>query len=68
MGSRKCGFERFGTIEIRFDDFVAEPAMLVRMARQSAYLELALGLQGTNDCASLLPGRADHGDQFLAVG
>ncbi len=49
MGSCKCGFEGFGTIEIRFDDFVGEPAMLVRMARESAYLELALGLQGAND-------------------
>jgi hypothetical protein len=35
------------------------------MASQSAHLELALGLQGTYDSASLLPRCADHGDQFL---
>ena len=64
----KCGLEGFRTVEIRFDDFVGEPAMLGWMARQSAYLELALGLQGTHDCASLVSRCADHGDQFLAVG
>ena len=68
VGSCKCGFEGFRAVEIRFDDFVGEPAMLAWIASQSAYLELALGLQGTHDCASLLPRCADHGDQFLAVG
>jgi hypothetical protein len=42
--------------------------MLAWIARQSAHLELALGLQGTHDRASLLPRCADHGDPFLAVG
>jgi len=62
-----CGPEGFRAVDVRFDDAVGEPGMLAWMASQSAYLELALGLQGTHDCASLLPRRADHGDQFLAV-
>jgi hypothetical protein len=37
------------------------------MARQGAYLELALGLQGSYDSASLLAGCSDHRDQLLAV-
>src|ERR1700693_1137477 len=68
IGPGKCGLEGLRAVEIRFDDFVGEPAMLAWMASQSAYLELALGLQGTHDCASLLPCCADYGDQFLAVG
>jgi len=32
MGPFECGLERFRTVEIRFDDFVGESAMLVRMA------------------------------------
>ena len=68
MGSFKCGLEGFRAVEIRFDDFVGESAMLAWIASQSAHLELTLGLQGTHDCASLLPRCADHGDQFLAVG
>ena len=41
--------------------------MLVWIAAQSAHLELAAGLQGTYDSASLLPRCADHGDQFLLL-
>ena len=67
MGPFERGLEGFRTVEICFDDFVGESAMLAWMAGQRAYLELALGLQGTYDRASLLAGRANHGDQFLAV-
>ena len=42
--------------------------MLVWIAGQSAHLELAAGLQGTHDSASLVPCCADYGDQFLIVG
>ena len=42
--------------------------MLAWIAGQSAYLELAAGLQGTYHCASLLARCADHGDQFSIVG
>ena len=41
--------------------------MLAWIAAQSAYLELAAGLQSMDDCASLLPRCADHGDQFLLL-
>ena len=67
MGPCKCGLERFRTVEIRFDDFVGESAMLVWIAGQRAYLELTLSLEGTHDRASLLSRCADYGDQFLAV-
>ena len=63
----ECGLEGFRTVEIRFDDFVCESAVLAWIASQSAHLELALGLQSAHDCAPLLPRCADHGDQFLAV-
>ena len=46
MGPCKCSFEGFRAVEIRFDDFVGEPAMLAWIAGQSAYLELAVGLAG----------------------
>src|SRR5437660_1353482 len=63
----ECSFESFRTIQICFDYFVGKPAMLAWIARQSAHLELALRLQGTHDCASLLPRCADHGDQSHAL-
>jgi hypothetical protein len=65
--SRECGLEGFRTVEIRFDDFVGEPAVLGWMARQSPYCELTLGLQGTHDSASLVSRCADHGNHFLAI-
>src|SRR5438128_10407569 len=47
-----------------FDD-----ARFNRIAAQSADLELAAaGLQCTHNSASLLPGCANYGDQFLIVG
>ncbi len=42
--------------------------MLVWIASQCSHLELAAGLQGTHNSASLLTGCADHGDQFFIVG
>jgi hypothetical protein len=39
--------------------------MLVRIAAQSAHLELAAGFQGTYHCAALLPGRTDHRNQLF---
>src|SRR5258708_21802947 len=61
----KCGPKGFGAIQVRLDDFVGEFAMLGRIARQSAYLELIAGLNSAYYGASLLPGCADYGDQFL---
>src|SRR3977135_2107646 len=61
----ECSLEGFRTVQIRFDDFVGESAMLAGIAGQSARLELAAGLQRTYDSASLLPGGADDGDQVL---
>jgi hypothetical protein len=54
-------------VQIRFDDFVGETAMPVRIAAQRAHPELAAGLQSTDDGAALLPGCAEDGDQFVAV-
>ncbi len=39
--------------------------MLGRIARQGAYLELIAGLKSAYYGASLLPGCADYGDEFL---
>src|SRR6266478_4254979 len=64
----KCGLESLGVVEVGFEDFVGQSAVLGWMASQRAHLELALGLEGTHDCASLLPRCADHRDQLLAVG
>ena len=64
----KCGFKGLRAVQICFDDFVGEVAMLVWIAAQSAHLELAAGLQGTDHCASLLPRCADHGDHLFNVG
>ena len=60
--------EGFRAVQVCFDDFVCEFAMLAWIAAQSANLELALGLQGTHDRASLVPRCADNGDQFIMVG
>jgi hypothetical protein len=60
VGPGKRGPEGFGAIEIRFDDFVRQPVMPTWMASQGTYLELALGLQGTYDCAALLSCVADR--------
>ena len=51
----ECSFECFRAVEIRFDDLVGEFAMLAWIAGQGAHLELAAGLQGTYNSASLLP-------------
>ena len=67
MGSCECGLEGFRAVEIRGDDFVGKPAMLVGMAGEGAHLESALRLQGADYRASLLPRGADDGDEFLAV-
>jgi pimeloyl-ACP methyl ester carboxylesterase len=48
-------FEGFRAVQICFDDFLGEFAMLAWIASQSAYLELAAGLQGTCHGTSLLP-------------
>jgi len=61
----KCSPKGFGAIQVRLDDFVGDFAMLGRIARQSAYLELIAGLKSAYYGASLLPGRADHGDELL---
>src|ERR1700719_3835366 len=61
----KCWLKCFGAIQVRFDDFVGEFAMLGRIASQGAYLELIAGLKGAYDGASLLPRCADYGDLFL---
>src|SRR5712692_1581564 len=65
MCSFKCSGEGFRPIQVCFRDLVGEHAMLAWIAGQSAHVELAAGLQGTYDCASLLPRCADHGDGFL---
>ncbi len=54
--------EAFGTIQIPPDNFVGKFAMLFRIAAQSANLKLGAALEGTYYRASLLPGRADHGN------
>ena len=64
----KCSIEGFRPVQICLDDFLGEFAMLAWIAGQSAHLELAAGLQGTHNSASLLSRCADHGDQFSIVG
>src|SRR5215469_273046 len=61
----KCSPKRFGAIQVRLDDFVGEFAMFGRIASQGAYLELIAGLKSPCDRASLFPGCADYGDEFL---
>jgi hypothetical protein len=65
MRPTKCGCQGFGTIQVCFDDFVGELAMLGRMASQGAYLELIAGSNSAYYSASLLPRCADYGDHFL---
>src|SRR5881397_533952 len=66
---RKSRLKGVRTVQVRFDDFISEVAMLNWIAAQSADLELAAaGLQCTQNSASLLPRCADYGDQFLIVG
>jgi hypothetical protein len=64
----KGSIEGFRPVQICLDDFLGELAMLAWIAAQSADLELAAGLQGTHNSASLLSRCADHGDQFSIVG
>ena len=61
----KCRLKGFGAIQVRFDDFVGDFAMLGRIASQGANLELIAGLKGAYYRASLLPCCADYGDHFL---
>jgi hypothetical protein len=68
MRPSKCRLKGFGAIQVCFDDFVGKFAMLGRIASQSAYLELIAGLKGAYHGASLLPGCADDGDDFLIRG
>ena len=64
----KCSVEGFWTVQICFDDFVGEVAMLAWMAGQRAHCELAAGLEGAYHRSSLLSRRADDGNQFLFIG
>jgi hypothetical protein len=66
--SFKCSFKGFRAVQIRLDGFLGEVAMLAWISSQSAYLELAVGLQGTYHCASLLPRCADYRDQLSVIG
>jgi hypothetical protein len=68
MRTRECSFEGFRPVQICRGDFVGEFAMLAWIAGQSADLELAAGLQGTYNSASLLARCTDYGDQILVVG
>jgi hypothetical protein len=65
MCAVKCSLEGFRAVQICFDDFVGEFAMLAWVARQRAHLELTAGLQGAQHGASLLSRRADDSNQFL---
>src|SRR5580704_709019 len=61
----KCGWKGFGTIQVGFDDFVGEFAMLGRIASQDAYLELIACSKSPYYSASLLPRCADYRDELL---
>src|SRR4029077_16624499 len=65
--SGKRGFQRFGAIKIRCNDFIRQLRMLGRIACQRAYLELTAGLQRANNGAALLTGCADDSDKLLGV-
>src|SRR6476659_4203965 len=67
MYALKSSLECFRPFQVPFDDFVGQVAMLVWIAAQSAHPELAVGLQGAHDSASLLSRRAHHGDEFLVA-
>ena len=51
--SRQSYLERLRSIQVPCDYFVGEVAMLVRMARHCAHLELVVGPQRTDDSAAL---------------
>src|ERR1700693_3014719 len=61
----KRSLKGLGAIQVRLGDFVGESAMLGRIARQGAYLELIARLKSAYYGASLLPRCADYGDHFL---
>ena len=61
----KCWLESFGAIQVSFNNFLGEFAMLGRIASQGANLELIAGSKGAYYGASLLPRCADHGDELL---
>ena len=58
------GLQRFRAVQVCFDDFVGESAMLGWMAGEGANLEVAARFQCTQHSAALLAGGADHRDQF----
>ena len=60
--------EGFRTAQVGFDDLVAEPTMLARMAVQRAYLELAAVSQATHHSASLLSRCTDDGNHLVVGG
>src|SRR6185436_10431214 len=64
----ECSGQGFRAVQICFNDFVGEVAMLVWIASQCAHLESSASLQGTDDCAPLVTCCADYGDQFLTIG
>jgi hypothetical protein len=64
----ECSFKGFRPVQICRGDFVGKFAMFAWIAGQSADLELAAGLQGTYNSASLLARCTDYGDQILVVG
>jgi len=54
MRALQCDPQGLRLVEIRFGDFVGQIAMLVWIAAQGPHPELAVGLEGTYDCAALL--------------
>jgi hypothetical protein len=63
----ECSFERFRLVQISFDDFVGELAVLIWMAGQRAHRKFAAALQGMHDASSLLPRCTGHCDQFFII-
>src|ERR1700740_336424 len=61
----KRGRKGLVATQVRLDDFTGEFVMLGRIARQGAHLESIAGLKGAYYGASLLPRRADYGDELL---
>src|ERR1700741_2468145 len=64
MRPRECSFEGLRPVQVRLDDFIGQLAMLARIAAQRAHFELAAGLQGADDAASLLASGTHYRDQF----
>jgi hypothetical protein len=62
-----CG-EGFRSAQIGFHDFVAEAAMLARMAAQRAYFELAPVSPSAHNSASLMACCSDDGDHLIVDG